>query len=412
MRGFRRLLVVVVATLLPACSFPGNVSEQTARYMTEVAESANQELLLNIVRASLRHPMHFTALTQLRGGGTIQGTGSLSFPFGRETRNPFIFTPGLTFSNAPTFDLGVLSSKEFINGMLTPIPAQTVDYYLNRNYPDEMLWHLFIEQIDVDDRPHNNHPIDATKFGEFTRVLKDLLNCGLSTARSPDETKFGPPLAESEVRSLKYLTEVAAGGLVLSKQNDGQYQLLRRKQEARYCFKDDLGNEKALCVAKRGAPKADVEALTTNATGTLGREARIEFGTAGTTSAACKIRPKSVTLYARSTEGIIAYLGEIVRSQTRSDGPHLPILNLGDDNRPEWKPIFIVRTDFTPEKDLTAGRNLTTVEYLGRKYAVPLDHPSEDRSAQIMGLVTLLMSQFRSSSDLPKTGAVTVVNPP
>ncbi|NQT02208.1 MAG: hypothetical protein HQ580_09305, partial [Planctomycetes bacterium] len=117
-----------LASLLTGCAIP--TKEDIARSTTEfnlVAEKAgNEMLLLNIVRASKRRPMYFTSIGKLTRSMNFEyGTGGVSIPFGRigtGTNGSYSIAPTVGYKNSPLFDLSVLNTKEFTNGIMTPVP--------------------------------------------------------------------------------------------------------------------------------------------------------------------------------------------------------------------------------------------------------------------------------------------------
>ena len=64
------LSVALLCAAVAACSFDEGIAERAVKYSKTVEEANNSLLLLNILRARDRRPMHFTAISQVRGSLT------------------------------------------------------------------------------------------------------------------------------------------------------------------------------------------------------------------------------------------------------------------------------------------------------------------------------------------------------
>lgn len=132
------------------CAIIDNYSGRAVDYNREAEQAQEQILLLNIVRASLRRPMQFTSLSSVTGSGSI--SGSVAGGGTNVKQMPFIsqfpsidpktatnaishIVTGTVSGNASlggtaAFTVPVLDTQEFYQGILTPIPLQAFDYYL------------------------------------------------------------------------------------------------------------------------------------------------------------------------------------------------------------------------------------------------------------------------------------------
>lgn len=140
--------------LLTSCAAIHNeqVATSATDYNLVVEKAQNEMLLLNIIRASKRHPMYFTSFNLFRGSITYDfQTGSITIPFGKigtGLNSSYSIAPNIRYSTSPTFDLAVWDTQEFTRGIMNPVPMKTIDYYWQEGWPKELLLHLFIERID------------------------------------------------------------------------------------------------------------------------------------------------------------------------------------------------------------------------------------------------------------------------
>lgn len=149
----RLLSAALLCAALAACSFDERIADHAVKYNKTVEEANNSLLLLNILRARDRRPMHFTAISQVRGSLTQSSSGSigLTIPFGGDASNTFPLTPSLSLSQStsPSFDVAVLDKQEFIRGILSPIEISIFKFYLDQRWPPEILLHLFVHKVTV-----------------------------------------------------------------------------------------------------------------------------------------------------------------------------------------------------------------------------------------------------------------------
>ena len=122
----RLLSAALLCAALAACSYNERIADHAVDYNKTVEEMNNSLLLLNILRAKDRQPMHFTALTQVLGRLTLKSTGSLGLriPFGGPSAgNIFPLTPEFELSetSSPSFTVATLDKQDFMKGILSPI---------------------------------------------------------------------------------------------------------------------------------------------------------------------------------------------------------------------------------------------------------------------------------------------------
>ena len=188
--------VILISAALAACSLNERIADHAVDYNKTVEEANNSLLLLNILRAKDRQPMHFTALTSVLGRLTFKTTESLSLriPFG----NPFVtdaastiqLTPSLDVSqtSSPSFTVNTLDKQEFMRGILTPIDISVFEFYWHQRWPPEVLLHLFIHDVDITYDPW----AASTPYPEGAKILEnDLLWVASKKGTSAGEPNWG-----------------------------------------------------------------------------------------------------------------------------------------------------------------------------------------------------------------------------
>ena len=64
----------IALSTLAGCAIVDKYSERAVEYNLQAEKTQQQNLLLNIVRASLRRPMQFTGLTSITGNAQASGS--------------------------------------------------------------------------------------------------------------------------------------------------------------------------------------------------------------------------------------------------------------------------------------------------------------------------------------------------
>ncbi len=200
----RLLNAVIICAGLAACSFNERIADHAIDYNKTVEEAHNSLLLLNILRAKDRGPMHFTAISQVRGKLTLKSTGSLGLkiPFG-EPSNVFPLTPSIELSqtSSPSFDIAILDTKQFMSGILSPIKKSLFAFYWHQGWPQEVLLYLFIHKVDISYNPWKKE----TSYPSGTKIVENGFVWESSGGKSGTvEPEWGtkPPPSGSTVQDM------------------------------------------------------------------------------------------------------------------------------------------------------------------------------------------------------------------
>jgi hypothetical protein len=366
------------------------LASSTTDYNLVVEKVQNEMLLLNVVRASKRRPMYFTGFNLLRGSLSYSfQTGAITIPFGKigtGLNGAYSIAPSVSYSASPSFDLIVWDNKEFTAGIMTPVSMDTVYYYLVKlGWPKEMLLHLLVERIELysNDKKlatYENDPENRKKFEEFQAKLRDLLKCRF-VSRERSEP-IGPRLQAKDIQDLKQLIEVQKAGLTLNSVTEGNiewYQLSSKKTDYFYS-----------CGAENESEVSTYHITDVKGQSLSGNENKQEY-----------------RIFLRSPEGILYYLGEILRSEV--DKGYVPMIEVCE-SRPTV-PLFVVSKSGGDD-----SLPIVSVDYEGTKYSIPGNLATDvddgcrgDRSMQVLTFVSQLIAGQKAGMIAPVTGAVTAV---
>jgi hypothetical protein len=370
---------MLIATVLLGCSVVDRYSSRAIVYNLEAEKAQEQAMLLNIVRASLGRPMQFTTVSTITGTASASGSAQYQFPtnvpFG-----PVVSSVGIAFppvvpnaafggavSGGPTFTVPVLDTQEFYRGILTAIPGKIWDLYIQAGYPRDLLFNLFVEKVVMqrvgDHCPYghsvaqceivfSNHVAADIDIDLFQALGDYMLALGLTTEKTTDAPSV--PFDNPASINVRFVGDPPEGkphdAEVLGAPGGSGSDSLSASTTYVLCFapldpRYAALVQSSLCGKKHDGKTRGSEALAgdqadsglaanrirPSGSATVALEPSPEFITRlmrianehGYHALAERLAPfggnKSVkiTVYLRHTEGMIHYLGELVRRQAQ-----------------------------------------------------------------------------------------------
>jgi hypothetical protein len=394
----KRFAALAAMATLSACSLADQLSGHSVEYNVQAETVKNQTLLMNILRAAYRRTLQFTDLSTISGQVSVSGTAGFSVPFwgpragGQELT---VANPSISASNSPTYTVSVLNTKEFYQGILTPIPMKTLSYYIHIGFPEYLLLTLVVSEIEYGPpsarkRIANvvDRKIDLPGFKpnlQFSDLLKKLISMGLTTEEVEETTKLGRPFPAARYPSPTDLATLDAKGIRVVPVDHALFQLEKSASASRFCFDPNLAREPVYAGVPVGGTGEKLPA-------SLLCGAKYDFASDGTAPSSSAKPAAPLIIRTHSTEGVIYYLGEIVRRQ----------LQLIPPPDGDWDPnIFHL-------KEGDGGVGTITASYEGRAYHIDVDPTGKDRSSQVLDLVSELLAQNNSAKDLPAPNIIPI----
>jgi hypothetical protein len=390
-KQLRSLLAASFAMALASCTSPGALSDTALDFNETVARAADSQILLNIVRAAYRNPTHYSAITQVRDSRNVQGgaSASASVPFGGDALRSYLLSPTLSASAtiAPSFDVAPLDNRAAAEGLLHPIDMQLFSTYWRQGWPHMVLLFLFVDDVTINDAlkracdltslPAGKHVIEnAVLRREQFEVARKLFECIAPRMHAVQGTTTRTILRETSLSP------------------DAVLGSLQTLEKADYNIVEHGGKQKLYTVSK-----------TTHSSKFI-----LDFGrNRGTVSLAAKGERAKVLKEAgpaasfslRSVDGMVYYLGELLRTQRESG----TLLTYGS-------PIALNRSRVLFRVDVDAAadpsRNITA-DFLGKRYSISRMSSGDDRSLTVLSILSQVFALYREEKELPKTTAVEVV---
>jgi hypothetical protein len=219
-------VVLLVAVGLSGCVAFGGVDRTTGTIDRSVGAARNNSILLNIVRASRHEPLYFYSISRVSGNSLEDfklSLPALSFGPGRvASQRNFTFGANgldvLDSQSSGSFDVALLESRNFYQGMLAPLDLVEVDLLLRQGFPRELVYRLVVQDITVyNGKTLQRFVNDPTSpgYGVFEAFFKTALKDGITTEVFATPDAGGDPKkasgsdASSTVASSPHMTPSA-----------------------------------------------------------------------------------------------------------------------------------------------------------------------------------------------------------
>jgi hypothetical protein len=148
----RLVLVLTLSMSLCGCIASNTMMRsQTISFDDIIEDTTDKLLVLNILRAKDKAPLHFDEIPSIHESITTNASVQAAWPFGPSNKSTArnTITAGAGVQMAPSFELDNLATKDFVTGMATPIDPKFVKYWLDRGLDRRVVLLLFFSAIDV-----------------------------------------------------------------------------------------------------------------------------------------------------------------------------------------------------------------------------------------------------------------------
>lgn len=443
-KNFAFSLALSAGLALTSCA-DYEVAERGIAINKAFENAHNSLMLLNVVRASKRYPMHFTTFQQVTYTPHPELTFGFDFPL-KDGSDAFNFKPTLGIDPGFATVIQPLDKHEFYRGILRPVDLDLVWFYFTQGWPPALLWHVFVERIEITGgnlvpefreglENFCQSPLDNTK--DKMAVPRTLCDVSWSTERYGRRDQGGVeaelPLQLGDCRTY-WKTDTAILRLI----NDpGEKRCF--DQYRRFVYMLFLLQIEASAIPEESSKKTTLERVTgdtnteknifefqigtvlqvqfcknaactqkINANGNIVRQ----LNTAGESdpSSGVALGPVQsldtrraeelegdIKVWLRSAQGVIFYLGELMNAGFEEPKGSIEIFDVFDGG---FEPLFFVKKGVPNNPSVS-------VTHENETYWIP---KSEGRKTmQLLSLATQLINLSKDAKELPGTQNVNIV---
>ena len=189
----RFVMAFGMCVLLGGCGTSSTIIKSNAIAFNDVVEdTTNKLLVLNVLRARDKAPLHFADIPLMRE--IIQQTGSVGATgYVGAIRPTFalrdILTLGGNLQVTPSFDMNPLYSKEFAQGMASTIDPKIVKFWLDRGLDRRIVLLLFFSAAEIVEIRSAAGPINTIRIANSPRDAIDAIRIRKNLPAAPEELR-------------------------------------------------------------------------------------------------------------------------------------------------------------------------------------------------------------------------------
>jgi hypothetical protein len=433
MRSISMMFLSALLAVISGCGSPNSTSFRSMSHAyREVVESySNDNILINIARASKKMPVSFLDIPSIMGTGSVSANAGLSATV--YSGNPgslggflqpwagavglanYIPTASLSVSGGYTFTQSSLDNATFMRPFLLDIKPEIVAYLTsNHAAPKSILYSLLVSSIDVVNDKREvvssfvNDPSSKDYLG-FQRALYILVAAGLTAEPTFVKMPMSPILDEKLARdSFGMLVGALAAGVTLDEVSQPgrpkQFRLIKLMPDWRLCLNKTDGE---VLFGKSLSPE---NYCTQSYKSTTAQRTATELRALLSDGSDSGLKNLSIKVNLRSTRNIFDFLGDIVAMQN-AENPHIvkvfnpELLNASDSAKvSDFPPVPL----FVMQKNKSVGKPLTSLNYRGDTYTVPDHEISESFTKDVIVLLSQLLTLNKIAGSIPPSPSVLV----
>lgn len=175
----RFILALCLSVWLTGCAIsPTVIKSDTLAFGEVIEETTNKLLVMNLLRARDKAPLHFADIPLMRE--SMQQSFSFSWlDFIGASRAPpstrDSVSMGTSIQKTPSFDLNHLHSKDFITGISSPIDPKIVKYWLDRGLDRRIVLLLFFSAVEIVETRSEKGPVNTIRIMNSPRDAIDVI---------------------------------------------------------------------------------------------------------------------------------------------------------------------------------------------------------------------------------------------
>ncbi len=437
--------------LLAGCGTQGPIADELTDFNKAQQQGTAQLVLLNVLRARESQPLAYSHFDVLRGGITASSSVGVGLPFGPNATllDPRMLSANLGVSPGVSQDVKPQDDQDFYRGILTPLTQETWALYQDQNWPSDMMFHLFVEDIKLNQGDFDaialstdrvcaehgdvagivgecgalkqnkdeigrlqgcaplkllvngkvmlevyNDPRDRCHLARFEAFTRSLMILGFRIAQQKQETEVGPALDAAAFRDIKWPFSLKDSDVEVAKSANGKTFQFKQVSKS---YGVELSN--LPCPTRANVALAATSELGSQIR-TQGKENEAAAKAHGVSGECPERAQLQISITTRSPDGMLYYLGEVARAALplHAGEPSQIVMVQNEGGEPR----ALMRIEAVDDPNAAAK-----VAYNGVTYSVP--RGDDHVTMQAIELIEQIYALYNRASSAPSTTAVTVV---
>lgn len=176
--SLRLLLCIFILGILAGCISPMALNRAVIAYDDAVTDAISQQLLINIVRAHHRQPVHFTGVSNIAATFNFQANAGATPALGGLAGASLLPLFGGSVSESPTISIVPIEGEDFTKRLLTPFPQSKLTLLLRQRFDVDLLLRMMAQEVrllhSAQQTVYRNSPLHKTDYEMFRRVVLHL----------------------------------------------------------------------------------------------------------------------------------------------------------------------------------------------------------------------------------------------
>lgn len=177
--SLRLLPCILILGVLAGCISPMALNRAVIAYDDAVTDAISQQLLINIVRAHHRQPVHFTGVSNIAATFTFHANAGATPALGGLAGATMLPIFGGGVSESPTISIVPIEGEDFTKRLLTPFPQSKLTLLLRQRFDVDLLLRMMAQEVRLlnaaeQHSSYRNSPSDKIGYEMFRRVVLHL----------------------------------------------------------------------------------------------------------------------------------------------------------------------------------------------------------------------------------------------
>lgn len=173
-----RLLQSMLIFSITGCISPIALNRAVIAYDDAVTDALSQQLLINIVRAHHRQPIHFTGVSNIAATFNFQASAGATPALGGLAGASLLPLFGGSLGESPTISIVPIEGEDFTKRLLTPFPQSKLTLLLRQRFDVDLLLRMMAQEVHLlySEQPkiYRNSPSDKVGYEMFRRIVLHL----------------------------------------------------------------------------------------------------------------------------------------------------------------------------------------------------------------------------------------------
>lgn len=171
-------LCLLVIFTFSGCLSPMALNRAVIAYDESVTDAVSQQLLINIVRAHHRQPVHFTGVSNIAATFNFQANAGAMPALGGLAGATMLPIFGGSVTENPTISIVPIEGEDFTRRLLTPFPQSKLTLLLRQRFDVDLLLRMMAQEVRLQygkqQDIYHNRPSNQPGYEMFRRVVLHL----------------------------------------------------------------------------------------------------------------------------------------------------------------------------------------------------------------------------------------------